>query len=189
MIYSYFLAHNLLYSMGSNNKGQLGLGDPSIVEKHAPILIETMIEKAPLDLACGDNHSLVLTRDGRVFAWGDNEFGQCGSTYTQREIYAPKSINQETLRTNNIIQIDCGADHSAIIDLNGFLYTFGRNDYGQLGTGSYINECIPLHIGRVLDVAQVQCGVDHTLVLNRRSEVFSMGLNTHGQLGLKNVRA
>lgn len=88
------------------------------------------MEKVPYDLSCGDNYSLVLTRDGRVYAWGDNTFGQCGNNSTHSNILKPKLINQETLRHNNIIQIDCGADHSAIIDLNGCLYTFGRNEYG-----------------------------------------------------------
>ena len=85
---------------GSNKRGQLGLPD---VEGHsnlplniAPVLdarviqVQTLIPSAPLtnslpsppllsnaqQVACGSHHTLALTEDGHVYAWGGNLLGQ-----------------------------------------------------------------------------------------------------------------
>lgn len=70
----------LIYSMGSNSCGQLGIGDaPSAsAHKYSPILLESLIEIEPYQIECGFNHCLLLSRDGMVYAWGDNRHGQCG---------------------------------------------------------------------------------------------------------------
>lgn len=40
-------------------------------------------------IACGSDHFLALTRDGRVFAMGDDTFGQCGQSGEGRSSTAP----------------------------------------------------------------------------------------------------
>lgn len=87
----------------------------------------------------------------------------------------------------NIISIDAGSNHSAILDNIGVLYTFGNNRCGQLGVGSYRDEFEPIPNKRITEnVVQVSCGLEHTLVLTVGGKVYAMGSNINGQLGIKN---
>jgi hypothetical protein len=64
-----------VYSWGQNSFGQLGVGDfknreiPTLV-----ILNNEIIEK----ISCGQSHSLLLSRDRNIYAFGDNSCGQIG---------------------------------------------------------------------------------------------------------------
>ena len=42
------LALNLVYSMGSNAHGQLGIGDVNAAYKYSPILLEELVDKDPV---------------------------------------------------------------------------------------------------------------------------------------------
>ena len=63
------------------------------------------MDKDPYDVECGANHTLVLTRYGTVFSWGNNNHGQCGvlkSSMTNVEV----KVNKPTLANCcNISQI------------------------------------------------------------------------------------
>ena len=60
--------------MGSNKYGQLGIDDPSIELQSTPVLVQLFVGKCPIDVACGDKHTLVLSQSG-VYSWGANERG------------------------------------------------------------------------------------------------------------------
>lgn len=51
----------------------------------------------------------------------------------------------------DIIQIECGSYHSAFVDVNGLLYSCGKGQYGQLGTGAYQNELLPTLVQSLRD--------------------------------------
>lgn len=61
--------------MGSNQYGQLGIGDITVTFKYSPVLIENMMEKDPVQVQCGDSHTLVLSQLGKCYAWGSNDYG------------------------------------------------------------------------------------------------------------------
>lgn len=80
--------------MGSNSKGQLGINDPQIITKRSPILVETLVGKYATEVFCGERHTLALSKNGEVYSWGDNEFGQTGSGgYQVNTIYSPRMVN------------------------------------------------------------------------------------------------
>lgn len=100
-------------------------------------------------------------------------------TKTELVVAKPKKVN-----CHQIMSLSCGADHSALVDRQGRLFTFGNNKHGQLGLGGYQDEYMPSLVTRIPDhVSQVACGNDHTLVLTTNGIVFSFGSNLHGQLG------
>lgn len=75
-----------LYAWGSNSRGQLAqlLSVPTVfADSAAAVTLVRGSDGAMLDLelvslAAGKEHSVAVTRDGRVFAWGDGSFGQLG---------------------------------------------------------------------------------------------------------------
>jgi E3 ubiquitin-protein ligase HERC4 len=144
--------------------------------------VEDFLEMDPYTVECGSNHCLLLTRQGDVYAWGSNKNGQCGVGSTVDMRVTDLACARPTrVREANIMVIDCGSDHSAMVDSSGRVFTFGSNKFGQLGHGTYNDEFIPIIVNRVADrFVSVACGIDHTLMLSGSGRVFAMGQNANG---------
>jgi alpha-tubulin suppressor-like RCC1 family protein len=177
-----------VWTFGENKYGQLG--DGTMDNKNYAVQVKGPDGKGYLrnivDIKAGAFHVLALAKDGTIWAWGDNEFGQLGDgTYIQR----PFPV--KTKGINNIEKIACGAFHSLAIDRNGNLYGWGKNWKGQIGDGSFINKNIPVRVwgengdGFFSDAKEVSAGRNHTVILNKKGEVFVVGSNIFGQLGNK----
>ena len=124
-----------VYSLGLGSRGQLGHGD--ILERKEPAIIEALAGVGMKMVACGSWHSLALSIYGDVYSWGWNEHGQLGHSAGPQ---APSTISLPTLIENpdnngNFNAISCGARHSAAVAEDSQLYTWGWNEYGQLGNG------------------------------------------------------
>lgn len=106
-----------------------------------------------MDVACGQNHSLILFTDGTVYASGCNKYGQLGpSLSTTEQQPAPKfRVGFEKVHGLPYVNsISSGWNHNAAMDTrrnadgsgeNGSLiriYLWGRNDHGQLGAGTAV---------------------------------------------------
>ena len=50
----------LIYAMGSNLQGQLGIDDPYTQSKSSPVLVEALVAHKPIQVACGNSHVLAL---------------------------------------------------------------------------------------------------------------------------------
>jgi len=68
-----FLRHSLSQKEEGNNEG----GEEGVAMKFGSNL--GAMAKAVQMVACGRSHTLALTRGGAIWAWGDNEQGQCGT--------------------------------------------------------------------------------------------------------------
>ena len=73
----FFTPSNLVYAMGSNYLGELGINDDEVKIKFSPILIDALVGATPIEVSCGDNHSMVLCLGEAggpnvVYAWGHN---------------------------------------------------------------------------------------------------------------------
>jgi len=78
-----------------------------------------LIGKKVVDIACGSHHTLVLTEDGEVYAWGQNNCGQIGSGST---------TNQPTPR-----KVTAGIGSPKVIYITVFFYQLNRNNNKQKG--------------------------------------------------------
>ena len=67
-----------------------------------------------------------------------------------------------------VVQVACGDHHTAALTLDGKVYTFGRNKYGQLGLGHFRNAESPQPVMDLREpVAQIACGANHTVAVAR----------------------
>jgi len=90
-----------------------------------------------IKMIAGSNHSLALTSYGNVYAWGSNLYGQLGDGTTTSSTTPINVTSQFNLSTNEIIvDIKSGYYHSTAITSSDNVYTWGRNDYSQLGDGT-----------------------------------------------------
>lgn len=80
----------------------------------------------------------------------------------------------------------CCATHCAVVDSKGQVYTWGRNDNGQLGNGNKNRVDLPEAVSTLdnENVVSVAMGRRHTLFLTAKGEVYACGDNKLGQLGI-----
>ena len=130
-------------------------------------------------------HSLPaqLTREGAVFTWGLNEFGQLGRNATQ------SSVPGLALQAYGFKQVSAGVNHTVGLKADGTVWTWGRNDEGQLGNGTQTDSNRPVQVKNYLgiplsDVTAVSAGGGFSLALKSDGTVHSWGRNAEGQLGV-----
>ena len=82
--------------------------------------------------------------------------------------------------------ISASYEHSLIIDINNKVWSFGNNNYGQLGLGDHgknTNKDKPTMIHNITAKA-ISTGGNHSLIIDMNDKVWSFGRNYFGQLGL-----
>ncbi|KAB1267662.1 RCC1 and BTB domain-containing protein 2 [Camelus dromedarius] len=174
-----------VFTWGHNAYSQLGNGTTN--HGLVPCHISTNLSnKQVTEVACGSYHSLVLTSDGEVFAWGYNNSGQIGSGSTANQPI-PRRVTG-CLQNKVVVNIACGQMCSMAVVDTGEVFVWGYNGNGQLGLGSGGNQPTPCRIAALqgIRVQRVACGYAHTLVLTDEGQVYAWGANSYGQLGTGN---
>ena len=120
---------------------------------------------------------------GGLWTWGQNNLGQLGLVNT---IYysSPKQVGTST----NWSSISGGAVsfHATALKTDGTLWTWGRNNYGQLGFGNTAAYSSPKQVGVSTTWSSIINGGYHTLAIKTDGTLWSWGLNNCGQLGFGN---
>nr|XP_006125333.1 probable E3 ubiquitin-protein ligase HERC4 isoform X1 [Pelodiscus sinensis]XP_025041520.1 probable E3 ubiquitin-protein ligase HERC4 isoform X1 [Pelodiscus sinensis] len=171
-----------VFSWGQNKYGQLGIGY-EFKKQSSPQLIKSLVGIPFAQIAAGGAHSFVLTLSGAIFGWGRNKFGQLGLN-DENDRYVPNLL--KSLRSQKIIHICCGEDHTAALTKEGGVFTFGAGGYGQLGHNSTSHEINPRKVFELMGsiVTQIACGRQHTSAFVPSSgRIYSFGLGGNGQLG------
>ena len=155
-----------------------------------PALVGLPGQTGPVvQVAAGASHSLAVTSTGQLYAFGDNQYGQLGSTTnngTANPNPTPVLVGLPG-QTGPVVQVAAGYDHSLAVTSTGQLYAFGYNEDGQLGnvTSGDVNP-IPLPVGlpgQTGPVVQVAAGAYHSLALTSTGQLYAFGENYFGQLG------
>ena len=166
-----------LWSWGRNSLGQLGNGaGGSGIFSNVPVQIGTATDW--VFIAAGDEFSTAIKANGTLWAWGDNQYGQCGDG-TQINKNVPTQIGTLT----NWSKISAGANHSVAIKTDGTLWAWGYNNSGQLGDGTAVLKTAPIQIGTANNWQTVCARLFHTVALKADNSLWTWGSNSTGQLG------
>jgi len=171
-----------VWAWGSNTFGELGIGLNAIGSYITTPQPVTRIPGRVISIAAGAHHSLALTADGRIWAWGSSEHGQVGFDGTNEDILSPVWLQNWFMC--GVTFVAAGAYHSFAIDESGTIWAWGKNDYGQLGLGhnqDYIFSPVMAH--QLLDIRAIAGGTNHSLALRSDGSVWAWGNNDYGQLG------
>ena len=128
-----------VWAWGENYSGQLGQGSSDNDAHPRPLKVQQDGGDDLEDIvavSAGKYHVLALDKDGYVWAWGYNKYGQIGQGSTQDwyEQAVKVKIDENTF-LSDIVYIDAGFQYSMAIDRYGNIWVWGRNQYGQLGLG------------------------------------------------------
>ena len=86
---------------------------------------------------------MALDKNGNVWAWGNNRYGQLGNGVFSASSNVPVQVMKPgDVPLTGIISIDAGFFHSLAVDEEGNVWVWGANDFGQLGLGyiTYLGE-------------------------------------------------
>ena len=187
--YNFALAltkNNTLVSWGTNEYYQLGIG--SSTAYNYPVSVTqsgALLGQQIVDIQCGYAHVLVLSGSGNVYAWGYNGYGQLGDSTTSSRSVAQKITLPSGCVPNRIFTKHF---NSFVICVDGRLVSFGRNDYGQTGAGSWGSSYIwaptvvslPTTTHKIIDVAMTEYS---TMIYYQDGSILvSGGCYTSGQV-------
>jgi len=154
-----------LYTWGTNMFGQVGAGAFDQGNHLEPVAI--MPGKTWKAIDAGDNHTLAISSEGELWAWGMNSDGQLGKG-NHVNMYVPVRIGGQS----NWATISAGAFHSLAVNEDGELWAWG---------GDY--DSVPERVGSANNWSQVSAGFLHSLALTKDGELYAWGDNSFGQLG------
>ena len=174
-------SNNDLWAWGNNDSRQLG-ADITTMYQNYPVQVQDL--SMIIGITAGEKFSAAVCGDGSVWTWGDNLKGQLGNGTS-----GPDQITAIPTRVSNLydmVKIDAGYAHIAVVKNNGTLWTWGNNEDGQLGIGTsgYLyNQSTPVQVPGLDRVNSVTAGYAHTVALLKDGSLRAWGSNRAGQLG------
>ena len=124
-----------IFSKGDGQFGKLGRVLSIRKQEWCSLNFEKIGVKNAEDIFCGGDASFYINEKKHVFSWGHNDDGQLGigNKFNQS---APKRIKElDPFEGDYVVEIGGGDFHSIARTLWGAVYTWGRNDEGNLGIG------------------------------------------------------
>ncbi len=175
-----------LFGWGQNDEGQLATGGRGA--QLSPVALGVGSElagKTATQLACAADHSLALTDDGSVYAWGANEHGQLANG-SKNQALAPTPVDLSVVE-GSVTAIGASAEVSWVV-MDGRPFGAGSGEGGQLGHGSDNSVSLLTRVepGGVLDgktIASVGGVGHHTVAVDAAGQLFAWGYGTYGRLG------
>ena len=193
------LPESMLLSWGSNDKNQTShdgynkLTFPRMIFKLKHIDVHS--------IKCGTEFNLCLSKEGKVYAWGNNTKGQCGivsHTPTSKVKYGFTQkggiiVNDPTvikeLINKHITHISCGDEHALALDTTHNVYSWGNSEFGVLGYAVQQEyQTVPKEINYFSDndikINTITCGFVHNIAIDNKGDLYGWGDNKAGQLGI-----
>ena len=167
---NYVITSNTMYEIGRNNrfsKQWFSATNPLVANWNK--------------ISAGAYFFTGIQSPGTLWAWGNNSWGQLG-TSNQTNQSSPVQIGVLSTWTT----VSSGLYHTVAIQSPGTLWAWGYNAYGQMGNNTLTNYSSPVQIGALNTWTQIAAGQYHTVALLSNGTLWTWGNNISGQLGTSN---
>lgn len=136
---------------------------------------EAIFGKAAYVTAEGESIA-VITQEGDLYMWGDNEYGQVGcgnTTYQEKPVFIMSDVES----------VELSGTHSAAITKNGDLYVWGSNKSGGVGNNSDMNQMSPTLL--MCNVKSVELEEQLSCALCNNGDLYRWGTSSNIKLPVK----
>lgn len=173
-------ADGTVSAWGCNDYGQLGNGASGGCED-SPVAVSNLSNVVAV--SAGHNHSLALTDEGTVYAWGSNDRFQVAAASTGDDVLTPTLVPG----LNDVVAIAAGTRHSQAQLASGQVRAWGNNSVFQLGQGTPDSVREPAELLLPTQPAMIASGGQHTIAVLPDGTVWTWGNNEYGQLGIAGI--
>lgn len=118
------------------------------------------------DFSCGQNHISFVIDKRMIYSIGSNKFNIC----------------TQISSSENITQLYSGWTHNMYLTESKNLFSYGRNNYGQLGNGTRENQDAPQKCS-IFPIDKYRIGAEHG-ILKSGQNIYTWGWNEHRNCGL-----
>jgi alpha-tubulin suppressor-like RCC1 family protein len=174
---------------GGNISSQLG--DQTTTNRNRPVEVTAtgaLTGRRVVAIAAGSSHSMALSDDGAIVAWGSNEFGKLGNGGTSNSNVPVEVDRTGVLAGKSVIGIAAGESFSLALCDDGQIAAWGDNTSRQFGNGETVSSALPVVVqmenalgGRLAH--QVSVGRSHSLAQGPPGSPAAWGHNANGRLG------
>ncbi|KAK3399321.1 regulator of chromosome condensation 1/beta-lactamase-inhibitor protein II [Sordaria brevicollis] len=191
----------LLFALGSNGSGQLGIGhkEDVSVPKDAHFEEELPATASITKIAAGGNHTIVLTTTGDIHWSGDPNTGACGK-FTQTQVSQPPRFypvdlsslsSHEDLFRVGLVAATWESSIFTRLDAQGRntrIYSCGTGQKGELGLGNFIfrtatPSLIPDFPPPDTEIVDIAACMGHVVAVLSNGDVWGWGNGRKGQIG------
>ncbi len=177
-----------VWAWGTNGDGELGNTSIS-TNRNTPVRASNL--SGLTAIAGGDFYSLALQSDGTLWSWGLNNHGQLGnnstiSTNVPGKLADPNLTGIVAMAAGGNLSFDnssFSAFSLALRGVDGTIWAWGTNDFGQLGDGTTTSRTKPGQVSGLVGVVAVAVGASHGLAVMSDGTMRAWGRNGAGQLG------
>lgn len=197
-----------VYSWGCANSGALGNGTTSSGSTTTtcaagtyakPVAVAVtgtpMSGKNIREIGAGHTFAIARTADGETFSWGSNTNGRLGGVTAAGKFdgmatpYCTTSLCTKPVQIAASLQkLTVGYTSAAGVGMDGFMYSWGANNYYQQANGGTGNVMTPTPRVKLSDspIEQISAGAYNFMLLDYNKNIFGWGYNGYGDLGILN---
>ncbi|WP_445342387.1 RCC1 domain-containing protein [Bifidobacterium sp. ESL0827] len=182
-----------VYAWGANDHGQLG-DNTTGHSKPQPVRGTDGQPFKAVQVSAGAYDSAAIDPQGRVYTWGsegNNRYIYSTSKPTPTLARDPDGSGQGL----QAVQVAVKWGFIMALGTDGSVYTWGYNNYGQLGNGQSTGDGNatyaadparvpdPKDASKTFKAAQISAGGFHALAISQDGTAWAWGYNDYGQLG------
>ena len=178
------------YCWGLDSSGQLGDSVAATTQwSPVPVDISALSSEAPfVKISSGGQHTCGLLASGKIYCWGDDQYGQLGNgAGTTADQFTPSAVDVSALSSEaKFTTVASGATHTCASNAAGKAWCWGNDVAGQVGAGTAsgtYDSPEALSIAASNLVTSISSNYQHACAIISGSSAWCWGSDTNEKLG------